>query len=530
MAHDLPKVGQTHCYWSLLSSDLSFIYLDPILASHLDDQASLLLGKSLLCFVHPEEQETARNDLTGALEQKTMHGSVTRVRYYRLPKVRRLLAYASLNQSWSDSDEASSSELYMPVDIVISWAAGGLVLCFIHAVPELELTNNIDHHRSPWTTWCGTPTMNASHLQLLYQRLQCCTPQPGVLRRVFQILTNSSNQDYQLLFSWPPDTSHEYSNKPSAKDFARRAEGVLPSSHDANVKTSCTKRWRIGGTMPAINGDVESIFIPHGSIMFACHTIQPSPRNGVGTPSHPQYPTRTNEGHVSHPPQHAYDISANSYTFPPVSASIPTYSHSGSIPPQYPSQSWTGHPECSSSLNYNRWPSNSSTQLTSISGSCPIRETTYGVPSPRRPGDSLTFGDLRAPQHGYSTPANPNAEYIGRRGSDIPALSSSFPDVVPPPRHRGSASRESFGRTGNRPVGTLKCTSCKTTQSPEWRKGPSGRKELCNACGLRYARSRAKKEGHVVTGQRRKKEMVLDSLRKRDSVSTIIRSGKMVCL
>ncbi|KAH9461030.1 hypothetical protein MJO28_009822 [Puccinia striiformis f. sp. tritici] len=32
------------------------------------------------------------------------------------------------------------------------------------------------------------------------------------------------------------------------------------------------------------------------------------------------------------------------------------------------------------------------------------------------------------------------------------------------------------------------CLDCGVTQSPEWRKGPQGRKTLCNACGLRYAK------------------------------------------
>lgn len=64
--------------WSLLSSDLHFIYLDPVFASHLEDQAELLIGKSLLNFVHPEEQASARADLTEALEHRTMHGTVTR--------------------------------------------------------------------------------------------------------------------------------------------------------------------------------------------------------------------------------------------------------------------------------------------------------------------------------------------------------------------------------------------------------------------------------------------------------------------
>ncbi|KAI9255362.1 putative white-collar-1c protein [Helicostylum pulchrum] len=33
------------------------------------------------------------------------------------------------------------------------------------------------------------------------------------------------------------------------------------------------------------------------------------------------------------------------------------------------------------------------------------------------------------------------------------------------------------------------CVKCQRKDSPEWRKGPNGPKELCNACGLRYAKS-----------------------------------------
>jgi len=268
--------------WSLLSSDLTFIYLDPVLASHLEDQATLLIGKSLLSFVHPDEQHTARTDLADALEQKTIHGSVTRsvrlismhfryldfplfrVRYCRFSRVRRLLGYPGQSPSWSEADKIGTDDYYMPVDIVISWAAEGLVLCFIHAVDDLGPADNGEHYKTSWASWCGTPSMTPTQLHLLYQRLQCSCPQPGVLSKVFQILTNSSHQDHRLILSWPPDASHEYSNKPSAKDFARRAEGVFPPAHDSSAKTSCTKRWRIGGTMPAINGEVESVFIPHG--------------------------------------------------------------------------------------------------------------------------------------------------------------------------------------------------------------------------------------------------------------------------
>ncbi|KAI9171664.1 Cutinase palindrome-binding protein [Paramyrothecium foliicola] len=49
------------------------------------------------------------------------------------------------------------------------------------------------------------------------------------------------------------------------------------------------------------------------------------------------------------------------------------------------------------------------------------------------------------------------------------------------------------------------CTDCGTLDSPEWRKGPSGPKTLCNACGLRWAKKEKKKNnannaGHQTQG------------------------------
>ena len=74
--HTLNYVPRTD--WTLLSSSLRFLYLDPVLAHHLREQADALIGKSLLQFVHPDEQASAEQDLGGVLESRTLHGSVTR--------------------------------------------------------------------------------------------------------------------------------------------------------------------------------------------------------------------------------------------------------------------------------------------------------------------------------------------------------------------------------------------------------------------------------------------------------------------
>lgn len=275
--------------WALLSSDLQFIYLDPVLASHLDEQADALVGKSLLSFVHPDEQASAKHDLGSVLESRTLHGSVTRcvifyplsilprvrlshiivtrlcrVRYSRLSRVRRQLGYDGPAPPWTDAEKIALDSKYMAVDIVINWAAEGLVLCFIHAIVDLTPNDNDEHHKTGWTNWCGTPLMTNEQIQLLYRRLLVCIPQTGSMSRVFQILSN--HQDRPLLMSWPPDQGQ--GQGPTGRDFAKLVEDVqigtgVPNGNDA--KTSCTRRYKALQNMPALmGGEVESIFIPHG--------------------------------------------------------------------------------------------------------------------------------------------------------------------------------------------------------------------------------------------------------------------------
>lgn len=261
-----------------MSSELQFIYLDPVLASHLDEQAELLVGKSLLSFVHPDEQASAKQDLGSVLESRTLHGSVTRcvssvlrlerarltfstrVRFSRLSKVRRQLGYEGPPAPWSEADKIALDSNYMAVDIVINWAAEGLVLCFIHAIVDLTPNDNDEQRKTGWTNWCGTPLMDLEQIQLLFRRLLVCIQQPGNMSRVFQILANREGRP--LLMSWPPDQGQG----PIGRDFAQLVENAQIGTSDANdAKTSCTRRYKALQNTPSVaGGEVESIFIPHG--------------------------------------------------------------------------------------------------------------------------------------------------------------------------------------------------------------------------------------------------------------------------
>ncbi|ORZ23884.1 hypothetical protein BCR41DRAFT_302032 [Lobosporangium transversale] len=77
--------------------------------------------------------------------------------------------------------------------------------------------------------------------------------------------------------------------------------------------------------------------------------------------------------------------------------------------------------------------------------------------------------------------------------------SSSASSSSPPTSYQEADTAESGTRSGHGNSHVLRvqqeeksCESCGTTNSPEWRRGQSGKKDLCNACGLRYSRSVAR--------------------------------------
>lgn len=591
--HHLPEVGQIRCYWALLSGDLRFIYLDPVLAYHLDTQADVLIGKSLLSFVHPDEQDSAKTDLSGVLGSRTLHGSVTRVRLLRLSKVRRNLGHTGPPPVWSEAEKIVVDEKYMAVDIVINWAADGLVLCFIHASVDLDpQSDNDETNKSHWTNWCGTPYMSMQQIDLLFHRLVTSdvphsSSPSGTHTRVFQILSNKPGRP--LLLSWPPDQSN---NGLTGRDFAKLVENAEMGSGPQkgnDAKTSCTRRYRATQLMSPSLGEVESIFIPHGTVIFACHKVESSTRSTATvnpTPMHNQISYNSNNGPSYPPPPGPYYDPPTPSSYPPLT---PTYSQGYLThqtfpppPPPPPSTSTYSPPRWSQHQNYPSQPPSAQTQwatpspthplspLSPSSASVPpssssmsnphLRSASYSATGPPSSSSAWhptpsTYDYYRAPSPGYTaystgtgrTPLvgtsilpTPSSLLSATSGAPPPpqppptSVPSSIADVVPPPRRRvspglvrgggataggdqyhpgGAAAGASTatstpgGRgSGNRPSGILECSSCGATSSPEWRKGPSGKKELCNACGLRFARSRAKKDGGGSTGHGRKKK------------------------
>ncbi|KAG9095243.1 hypothetical protein FRC06_009991 [Ceratobasidium sp. 370] len=332
--HPVPAFGRTRCYWSLLDAELRYLYLDPTCYIHMGEQAPALIGTCLLDYVHPDEQHSARADLRNVLDSRTLHGSVTRyvdatlvpqseransrpyvwslssfspydppcsVRYARLSRIRTILGCAA-PEPFPDAHIVTEDEHYIACDVVINWVSDNVVLCFLHAIigtntspatlspsntsgtmrettPDKGKADNDELHKTEWTNWCGTSAMTTDHAAELYDRLQnLVPPSHGPPDRIFQILINQPARP--ILFSWPPEgyTAGEFGKLAHRMQIGGPDDGRSRSEDSA--KTSCTRRYK--ATQQVADAEtlkeVESIFIPHGAVIFACHKVMSSRR------------------------------------------------------------------------------------------------------------------------------------------------------------------------------------------------------------------------------------------------------------
>lgn len=252
-----------------------------------------------------------------------------------------------------------------------------------------------------------------------------------------------------------------------------------------------------------------------GTVIFACHKVESSLRStSTNTTTNMQHQLSYNTANNSNYP---HPTGTPYYDQPPYPPLTPAY-HQGYFthpppPPAYSPSRWSQTPQnyhpTQPPSGHHQWSTPSPTHpvsplppslapSSSPMSSSHLRSATYSnssAPGPPWQASAGGYEVYRGPSPGYAqyphtsrinVTSNPNSSMISGTSS------LSIEDVVPPPKRRvspGSArvgdqystTASTGGRSGNRPNGVLECSSCGATASPEWRKGPSGKKELCNA-------------------------------------------------
>lgn len=103
--------------------------------------------------------------------------------------------------------------------------------------------------------------------------------------------------------------------------------------------------------------------------------------------------------------------------------------------------------------------------------------------------------------HGISTGAfSPDLMRSEGNVISMPAVESTAPALHEQP-HDGDDNPGSDKKRRLKTKDEYVCTDCGTLDSPEWRRGPTGPKTLCNACGLRWAKKEKRRTGVSIPGQ-----------------------------
>lgn len=378
-----------------------------------------------------------------------------RMRFPRLSRVRTMLGAQPQEVSRPpELEKIMENAEYLVIDLVLNWVADGLLLAFFHAIKDKDPQANNDPQRKHegWSNYCGARTMfpeevscfvlrgvslTVQQIQVLQQAVASNVVLPARTRypptRVFQLqATGGPHQPPSLLFSWPP---------PRPPNAPGHGDGMYDAEEYAEL-------------MRGVDMDPSMLTTKPGEVRTNCTT-----RFGA------EHSIRT-EGVYRH---------VNSVFIPYGSLVFACYQTKKTIElrPTGATESWSA-PQ----------PQQSPATSPVVAGGGEWR------PQPSTGGEFDNYPSSSQFGRDYPPPPGPGGPGYGAPGYG-PGYGRMNDAAPAQPRPTGSSSRPLV-----RPPGDVeKCRGCGTRESPEWRKGENGVKDLCNACGLKLARAVAKREG-----------------------------------
>jgi len=349
--------------------------------------------------------------------------------------------------------------------------------------------------------------LTSQQIEALHESIASRFPHPARThfppRRVFQLHTSALSPvlPSSLIFTWPPSrpTGSMQRNDGSydAEEYTAMMRGVDmdPSQHKTQQhNTNCTTRYSATHslTTEGIYRHVTSVFIPYGSLIFACFqtikavemqqrpatNIQPLLSNQTSTPAPSAIASTSSStsmsGSATGPATGPSSVEAYGLMTPSQEWNPPhsEWSRGGPPPPAH---------EASLPIT----PSPNVRQDGFEAPQYPNQHSSY----PPQPPLSTTRAPPYTEQHGlfyeeksaYQTPA----QIADINAYPTPAPSGHYRDHSPHSfPHNGSGPPPSGAPTRPlvRPPGNVDCCKmCGLRESPEWRRSETGIKDLCNA-------------------------------------------------
>lgn len=119
-----------------------------------------------------------------------------------------------------------------------------------------------------------------------------------------------------------------------------------------------------------------------------------------------------------------------------------------------------------------------------------------------RPQRSSSYMALRPPgarRRKYTYPGETDEEESPprkRRNLLAPLMTRTGSYTGPTSQPSPTSSANALNRDKTPPFAGKRCEGCGATSTPQWRRGPSGKRTLCNACGVKWTFGRLKPNRH----------------------------------
>jgi hypothetical protein len=360
-----------------------------------------------------------------------------------------------------DLNAVSEDDEYIIIDLVVNWAADGLLLAFFHVIKDKDSVANNDPARrhEGWSNLCGAVSFGDEAVQTLQRNIAASVMPPKPTRvpptRVFQLHTSLTTPAHpnSLLFTWPPprppNALTQMDGLYDADEYAEIMQGVEMDpeqleSKPGDVRTNCSTRFGAEHLIrtEGVYRHISSVFIPYGTLVFACFQTTK-----------------------------CYPLPLAATTNDPWQAAAAAAAAIAAAPPAVPSVAPTLPPPRATNV---------------------ILAPPAGARDWRQSGEYEYPTSATAPHFPDAAGAAYHSHYPYEGAAGVPfGRLASNENTPTPPRATGGSTRPLV-----RPPGDVdKCRGCGTRESPEWRKGENGVKDLCNACGLKLARAVAKREG-----------------------------------
>ncbi|GAB5586274.1 hypothetical protein Unana1_01174 [Umbelopsis nana] len=437
------------CFWAILStSDLRFIYFSPSLAKLLGIPPNIvpevLQGKALWDFIHPEEYAMAKDDLKKFMETKNIGGSVTRCRLIDLDDI---IEHKVIRRSSSEIDipvkiqprpldrrrsSFNDGPNWEVVDIVMYLVTDQIILTFFHADYDVGLPTSA----GSLPLVCQEVDFNIEDGKDLMALLHSITSgNAGITRsgsvRIFQIMETETKN---VLVTWPPATD-------PCRESIQLSDATL-----SQLLVELIDKKALRHVDPKHLHPYENATCVHQAQVHRRVLLEYGPPKNVES-------IVVQYGSITFG---SFDVCCLDTIVPSQTSSFDTsssFSMSNNV--QTPSP-----PTIANRLH----------RGAAITSDPDVRI-------------SLTDNELR----NYATD---EAVIL------TPILTEQLPKSAASSASVWNSNIQLNLGQPSPPVsnGRVTCESCHTESSPEWRKGPSGQKTLCNACGLRYARSVAKQD------------------------------------